>query len=261
MSSRYQRNNVSGVTRSAISLRFSRHNAFAFAARRRRWSSVKRRRRAPSCSPSTRFSSFRYSITSCWDRSTQPAKVNARNCHRWGCIGRILAVRDTGATLASRKSHSAPLCFASIEFWHTTIGIGARLQNRPAALHQQFFAGQAEKQLGYRALPQCFRDSSILPCRTPVLEPINSSLQRVGSAFPNFLSFTDDLLCLSDFRKTNLALYTCLFHARLPETHGPLDLTTTLPPCVAPLAAAFISTTKTVLGDFAEGRVSRIPSR
>ena len=64
MSSLYQRNNVSGVTRSAISLRLSRHNAFAFAARRRRWSSVKLRRRAPSCSRSTRFSSFRYSITS-----------------------------------------------------------------------------------------------------------------------------------------------------------------------------------------------------
>ena len=44
--------------RSAISLRLSRHNAFAFAARRRRWSSVKLRRRAPSCSRSTRFSSF-----------------------------------------------------------------------------------------------------------------------------------------------------------------------------------------------------------
>ena len=86
MNFRYQRNNVSGVTGLAISFRFSRHNAFAFAARRRRWSSVKRRRRAPSCSRSTRFSSFMYSITSCWDRLTQPAKVNARNCHRWGCI-------------------------------------------------------------------------------------------------------------------------------------------------------------------------------
>ena len=120
MSSQCQRNDVSGVTRSAISSRFSRHNAFAFAARRRRWSLVKRRRRAPSCSRSTRFSSFRYSITSCWDRLTQPAKVNARNCHRWGCIGRVLAARSTGATLALRKRHPTPLCFAPVGFWHTT---------------------------------------------------------------------------------------------------------------------------------------------
>jgi len=41
----------------------------------------------------------------------------------------------------------------------------------------------------------------------------------------------------------------------------PLDLTTTLPSCVATLAGALISATKTVSGDFTEAAQSLMPSR
>ena len=87
ISSLYQRNKVSGVTRPAISFRPSLPNVLAFAASRRRCASVKRSRRPLSCSRRTRFSSFRYSIASCWNRLTHPAKAMTKNCHRYGCMG------------------------------------------------------------------------------------------------------------------------------------------------------------------------------
>ena len=87
ISSLYQRKKVSGVTRSSISFRPSLPNVRAFAASRRRCASVKRSRRPRSCSRTTRFSSFRYSIASCWNRLTHPAKAMAKNCQRHGCMG------------------------------------------------------------------------------------------------------------------------------------------------------------------------------
>jgi hypothetical protein len=57
MSSRYQRRIVSGVTRPASCSKTRRPRTRPFTASRRRWASVKRRRRSPSCSRSTRFSS------------------------------------------------------------------------------------------------------------------------------------------------------------------------------------------------------------
>src|SRR6266446_1904680 len=43
----------------------------------RRWSSVNRTRRPFNCSLRTRFSSTRYSMTSCWWRLTHPARVTS----------------------------------------------------------------------------------------------------------------------------------------------------------------------------------------
>ena len=54
-----QANKVSGVTRVATSARTLRPNVLALTANRRRWSSLKRTRRPPSCSRRTRFSSRR----------------------------------------------------------------------------------------------------------------------------------------------------------------------------------------------------------
>ncbi len=53
---------------------------FARTASLRRWSSVSRRRRLPSCSRSTRFSSTRYSIVFCCPRWIHPATAMTRNC-------------------------------------------------------------------------------------------------------------------------------------------------------------------------------------
>src|SRR6266550_5484189 len=56
----------------------------------RRWSSVNRTRRPFSCSLWTRFSSTRYSMTSCWWRLTHPARVtsSSRKGERSAVIGR-----------------------------------------------------------------------------------------------------------------------------------------------------------------------------
>ena len=62
---RCQANKVSGVTMVATRARSRRPSFFAFAANRRRWSSVNVMRRLPFCSLRTRFSSMRYSITCC----------------------------------------------------------------------------------------------------------------------------------------------------------------------------------------------------
>src|SRR5262249_8593543 len=58
-SRRYQRRIVSGVTMPAMSPRRRRPSAFPFTARRRRWSSVSRRRRLPRSARRMRFSSRR----------------------------------------------------------------------------------------------------------------------------------------------------------------------------------------------------------
>lgn len=72
-----------GPSWAAISVNASLPDAFAFTARRRRCSRVKRRRRSPSCSRRARFSSLRYySIASCWALLIQPATVPKRNCDR-----------------------------------------------------------------------------------------------------------------------------------------------------------------------------------
>jgi hypothetical protein len=57
MSFRCQANKVSGVTSVATSARSFRPSPLALAANRRRWSSVNRTRRPPSCSRSTRVCS------------------------------------------------------------------------------------------------------------------------------------------------------------------------------------------------------------
>ena len=63
---RYQRSKVSGVTIGPIPAKVLRLSFLAFVARRRRWASVKGRRRSPTCSRRIRFSSRRYAMTSCW---------------------------------------------------------------------------------------------------------------------------------------------------------------------------------------------------
>src|SRR6266545_1138225 len=77
---RYQRSNVLGVTMQATPFNAARPKAFARTASLRRWSSVSRRRRLPSCSRSTRFSSTRYSIVFCCPRWIHPATAMTRNC-------------------------------------------------------------------------------------------------------------------------------------------------------------------------------------
>jgi hypothetical protein len=72
---RYYPSSVSGVTTVSSTRRPDRPMAFAFSARRRRCASVHRIRFFPSCSRSDRFSAWRYSITACWWRSIQPARV------------------------------------------------------------------------------------------------------------------------------------------------------------------------------------------
>ena len=107
-------------------------NTFAFAARRRRWSSVKRSRRPPTCSRRTRFSSFRYSIASCWDRLTQPARVTTSNCQRWGCMGRILAA--LGATVCLAPAVSQISVHARHSDVSRVLAQYALLQSLPARL-------------------------------------------------------------------------------------------------------------------------------
>ncbi len=75
--SRYQRRIVSGVTMPATSARRCRPRVFPFTASRRRWSSVRRTRRGPCAARRIRFSSSRYSMTSCCCRLIQPE--NSRN--------------------------------------------------------------------------------------------------------------------------------------------------------------------------------------
>jgi hypothetical protein len=63
---RCHRRIVSGVTMVATCRKIRRPSRRPFAARRRRSSSVSRRRRPVSCPLRTRFSSIRYSMTCCW---------------------------------------------------------------------------------------------------------------------------------------------------------------------------------------------------
>ena len=80
ISCRCHRRIVSGVTIVATWRKTRRPSRRPFAARRRRWSSVSRRRRPLSCSFRTRFSSTRYSMTCCWWRLTHPARVTSSTC-------------------------------------------------------------------------------------------------------------------------------------------------------------------------------------
>ena len=72
---------VSGVTIVAISSRAVRPRTLPLAASRRRWASVRHKRRLPSCSLRTRFSSCRYSMTACWCWLIHPARAASRTCH------------------------------------------------------------------------------------------------------------------------------------------------------------------------------------
>lgn len=79
INSRYQRTIVSGVTRLATSPSRRRPTALPLTAKRRRWYSVNRRRRPPSCSRSTRFSSQRKVMTSSCREWSQPVSQRTRN--------------------------------------------------------------------------------------------------------------------------------------------------------------------------------------
>jgi hypothetical protein len=64
---------------------------------------VNRRRLLPSCSRSTRFSSFRYSMTFCCSRLSQPASATSTTCQatwRHGCVCGVSEARGRNATAA-----------------------------------------------------------------------------------------------------------------------------------------------------------------
>jgi hypothetical protein len=105
ISFRCQANKVSGVTRVATSARSLRPNPLALAAKRRRWSSLNRNRRSPSCSRRTRFSSRRYSIVCCGRRFIQPATATSKNWKKSSIraivsLNRQVARIPTGAAIA-----------------------------------------------------------------------------------------------------------------------------------------------------------------
>jgi hypothetical protein len=80
ISGRCHRRIVSGVTIVATCRKTRRPSRRPFVARRRRWSSVSRRRRPFSWSVRTRFSSTRYSMTCCCRQLTHPASVTSSTC-------------------------------------------------------------------------------------------------------------------------------------------------------------------------------------
>ena len=85
---------------------------FAFKAKRRRCSSVNRRRLPPSISRSTLISSFWYAITACWCRLIHPASININNCpgehHDFDFMGAILS-RMTTRNGAAERPQSADI--------------------------------------------------------------------------------------------------------------------------------------------------------
>ena len=72
VSPRCQAGSESRVTSRARRIRFFRPTLLALRAKRSHWSSLNCGRR-PNCSWSTRTSSWRYSMASCWRRFIQPA--------------------------------------------------------------------------------------------------------------------------------------------------------------------------------------------
>src|SRR5262249_52235198 len=76
---RCHRRIVSGVTMVATWRKSRRPSRRPLAARRRRSSSVNRRRPV-SCPLRTRFSAMRYSMTYCWWRLIHPARVTSSTC-------------------------------------------------------------------------------------------------------------------------------------------------------------------------------------
>jgi hypothetical protein len=81
---------IRGATRASRGRKTRRPSPRPCAARRRRWSSVSRRRCPFTCSLRTRCSSTRYSMTCCWWRLTHPASVTSSTCKglRSAFIGR-----------------------------------------------------------------------------------------------------------------------------------------------------------------------------
>ncbi len=88
---RCQRRIVSGVTRVPISSNTLRPSTLPLTANRRR-SSLSGMRRLPSFSRSTRFSVRRYSLTCCYWRFTQPARIMCRSCQ--GCRKKLMVPSD-----------------------------------------------------------------------------------------------------------------------------------------------------------------------
>src|SRR5438309_6245613 len=134
---RCQRRIVSGVTMVATCLRIRRPSGWPFAVRRRRWSSVNRTRRPFSCSLRTRFSSTRYSMTSCWWRLTHPARVtnSSRKGERSAVIGRsyratLGAVPGTGSAEYSDTTRPLPLTPTEFELLATLASAPGRLFRR-----------------------------------------------------------------------------------------------------------------------------------
>ena len=94
---RYQRRSVAGVATDAIWASASRPKAWALTASLRRSSSERLRRLPRSPARSTRFSSRKWSITSCCWRLTQPARTSSRNC-TWYVI-MDLKITPSGQTI------------------------------------------------------------------------------------------------------------------------------------------------------------------
>jgi hypothetical protein len=107
----------------ATSARSRLPKPLAFTANRRRWSSVSRSRRSPSCSRSTRFSSRNYSIAFSWSWFIQPAREisKKRNGSRNFDIGRFIIRRSQGSSPAvsdrSRLRAIRDLLSGEIDQW------------------------------------------------------------------------------------------------------------------------------------------------
>jgi hypothetical protein len=125
MSSRYQRRIVSGVTRPPSWSSTRRPSALPFAASGRRWALVKRRRRPPSCSRRTRFSSWRNSTISSWRRLTQPANTSSKNCSGATDTSAILPRRDPSSAGATRERRAASMILSD-GFARSCAGTGRR---------------------------------------------------------------------------------------------------------------------------------------
>ena len=100
----------------------------------------------------------------------------------------------TGLFDTSALALFSPAPHLKLDDTHTfyTIGTGARLQNRPAALHQQLFAGQAEKQWAIGPLefePDFERRSCFVTTRV-VLDPFDRVCLSVELSSPRSFTVT-----------------------------------------------------------------------
>jgi len=114
--------------------------ASARTASLRRCLSVNRRRRPPSCSRRTRFSSSRYSITCCWPRLTHPAMAETYSWKTRAFMGGTVAPSRLAPNREAKPSKNAAILS------QPSIGTG-RENDRPQSCSVLGRAGEPKSRL------------------------------------------------------------------------------------------------------------------